>query len=238
MTDEMTRTRREPRGAEEQGEKATYMNISYGCLCEISKTPVPGWVEHQIKNRDTGVVEMIKWIKVYKGLEIWVNDLKWYSRDHDGINYSGWKMHGEAGGINYVIDFSINNPGTKKLLFTARAIKWEDPLQINVWSNAEGLQVQFKQDDVAIKQYYKKGDMKECPAPVQRQVMGKNKWDWDATNDFLWKDMEDVIVPHIRECAADRKAADLAENPQQDAGLPAYSGPVGAEVATDDDIPF
>lgn len=230
----------EPRGAVEYtGANAKFLHIKYGCLCEVSKRQVAGWTEHEIVDRDTGAITT-KWIKIYKSLEAWVNKLEWYSREHQGTDYMGWKMHMSAGDTNYVLDLPLNNPATKKFMLSALNINFERPLEIKAWTDRETGKLAFwlQQDGESILQYYKKGDMKTCPEPQNKiGIGGKEKWDWEETNTFLWNEMQDRITPHIEKCAADRGYKGSADAAAA-SGVPTHTGPVGATAATDDDIPF
>lgn len=231
---------RGPRGAEEYaGTNSKFLNIKYGCLCEVSKTKVEGWAEQEIVDRDTGEIT-VKWIKVYKFVEGWVNKLEWYDREFKGKPYMGWKMHLEANGINYILDLPLNNSATKKVMMSARSIDFNIPLEVRAWTNREDgkLAVWLKQCDVSVPQFYKKGDMKECPEPVEKLgIGGKKKWDWEATDTFLWREMQDHITPLIEECSRNRgvgMGASSTEAPPTSTpspGAPLYTGP-------DDDIPF
>lgn len=236
--------RREPRGAvEDRGPRAKYLDIKYGCLCEVSKTPVEGWTKHDILD-DDGVVKVTKWIKIYESLEMWVDKLEWYSRTHESLEYSGWKMLGHAGDVNYSVDFALTSRATKRLMMVARSIDWDAPLDMRVWPEAGtgNIAINFKQNDTIVPQFYSKADMKECPAPSQKTVMGKTKWDWEETNDFLWREMNEVIAPHIEKSAADRGYVPAVERGPQ---APTHSGPAGVREpdmppmsASDEDIPF
>lgn len=230
---------RQPRGATEYtGGNATFINIAYGCLCEVSKTPKEGW-KHPI-NQKTGDEILDKWIKPYKSLEGWINKLEWYSREHGDNVYMGWKMHMEAGGVNYILDLPLHSPATKKFMMSARNIDYDVPFEIAVWTDRDGkLAAWLKQNDQTVLQYYKKDDMKECPAPVRKEgVGGKVKWDWTDTDRFLWKEMQDVITPHV-EKSADARGYTEPENAPVANGTPTHSGPVGATAYDDDDqIPF
>lgn len=230
---------RQPRGATEYiGGNVTFLQIAYGCLCEVSKTPREGW-RHPV-NQKTGDEITDKWIKPYKSFEGWVNKLEWYNRPYGDTEYQGWKMHMEAGGRHYVIDWSLFSPATKKLMMSARNIDYDLPLEIAAWTDCDGkLALWLKQNDQTVLQYYKKDDMKECPVPVQKQgIGGKSKWDWDATDAFLWQEMENVIAPHIAKCADARGYTEPESAPVVGNGTPAYSGPAGAIPADDDQIPF
>lgn len=240
MNDTSTQPRREPRGAvEHTGVNGKFIHIKYGCLCEVSKTPIEGWMNPV--NQKTGEVIPDKWIKVYKSLEVWIDKLEWYQRTHGQEEYLGWKMHASAGGIHYILDLPLNSEATKKFMMSARNIDYDVPLEVAAWTSRDDgkLAVWFKQNDKSVLQYYKKGDMKECPSPTQKLgIGGKAKWDWDATDAYLHNEMQNMIAPHIEKCAADRGYTAPAPAPAPTAtDLPTHSGPAGA-IAAEDDIPF
>lgn len=216
--------RREPKGAVEySGGNAKYLQVSYGCLCEVSKKFIEGWVNpiHQL----SGETIPDKWIKVYKELEVWVNKLEWYEHKYGDNDYMGWKMHAEAGGINYILDLALNGSATQKFMFSARNINFNVPLEIAAWTNnSDGkLAVWLKQDGQTIFQYYKKGDMKNCPEPVQRSgIGGKVTWDWAETEKFLWNEMQTVITPAVAEAARLRDSENQRAYPTY--SEPEYSG--------------
>lgn len=247
--------RREPKGAvEHAAANARYLYIKYGCLCEVSKTAVEGWT-HPVHQKTQEIIRD-KWVKVYKSVEAWVNKLEWYDRTHGDEVYQGWKMHMSAGEVNYILDLPLNSEATKKFMMSARNMDFDMPLEIAAWTSREDgkLAVWLKQNDQSILQYYKKGDMKECPEPVQRPVIGgKLKWDWEATDAFLWNEMQNTIAPHIEKLAADRGYTAAAPQHAEQGSFPSHSGstPAGATEAPphpqgcrcsnclpDDDIPF
>ena len=222
--------RREPKGAVQYtGGNAKYLQVSYGCLCEVSKKYVEGWTNPI--NQKTGETIPDKWIKVYKELEAWVNMLEWYDHKYGENEYSGWKMHMEAGGINYILDLPLKGTATQKFMFSARNIDFNAPLEIAAWTNnADGkLAVWLKQDGQTILQYYKKGDMKDCPEPVQKTgIGGKTIWDWADTERFLWEEMQNIIAPAIA------NSANLRTSENQNFA-PTYSG--YPEQGQEDDRP-
>lgn len=200
--------RREPRGAQEYtGGNAKYLQVSYGCLCEVSKTYVEGWVNPI--NQMTGETIPDKWIKVYKALEGWVNKLEWYDKTYGEKQYLGWNLHMEAGGVNYILDLALRGMTAKTFMFSARNIDFNVPLEFAIWTdNSDGkLAVWLKQNDQTVYQFYKKGDMKNCPPPIEREgIGGKKTWDWAETERFLWDEMQTVIAPAIEEAAKARAA--------------------------------
>jgi len=249
-----TAQRREPKGVTEHvGGNAKYLFVKYGCLCEVSKTPVEGW-RHPV-NQKTGEEITDKWIKSPKSIEMWVDSLEWYDRKHGTEVYQGWKMHGNAGGVNYILDLPLNNEATKKIMFSAPNINFRRPLEIAAWTalnertNKMELAVWLQQDGETILQFYKKDDMKDCPPPVQRAAVGGgSKWDWSDTDAFLWGMMEQQIAPLIKQCAAERASSTPAParpTPPDEPGVPTHTGgaaPTAPSVApaanAEDDIPF
>lgn len=234
-----TQERREPRGAvEHTAGNARFFYIKYGCLCEVSKNAIEGWKNpiHQL----TGEIITDRWIKSPKSLDGWVNKLEWYKRHHGENDYVGWKLHMSAGSDNYILDLPLNSQATQKFMLSARNLDFEFPLEISAWTDKDGkLAVWLKQDDQTVFQYYKKGDMKNCPEPVQKPAIGGGKpnWDWDATDAFLWKEMQEVIAPQIEQIAKERGYQEPAPVAND---MPTHSGPAGAVVAYDDSdtIPF
>lgn len=220
----MSELRREPKGAVEyHGGNAKYLQVAYGCLCEVSKKYVEGWTNPV--NQKTGETIPDKWIKVYKELEAWVNKLEWYEKKFGENEFMGWNLHMEAGGVNYIVDLALNGTAAQKFMFSARNIDFNVPLEIAAWTNAEGLAVWLKQNGESVLQYYKKGDMKDCPEPVQRTgVNNKIIWDWAATEKFLWDEMQQVITPAIAQAAsarlAERQTAPVYSNEPE----PEFSG--------------
>lgn len=236
-----TQQRREPKGAvEHTAANAKFVFIKYGCLCETSKTPIEGWTNPV--NQKTQQVIPDKWVKVYKSLEAWVNKLEWYERHHGDEDYLGWKMHMSAGSTNYILDLPLNSEATKKFMLSARNMDFEFPLEISAWTDRDTgkLAVWLKQDGQSVFQYYKKGDMKNCPEPVQVEAIGgKKKWDWVRTDTFLWQEMQDVIAPLIERIAKERgyKEPIATADMQYTGGAvaqdsPSPAGAVSAEVAT------
>lgn len=225
----------EPSGATEySGASGIHYSIKYGCLCRVSKEEQtePGWVKKLLPQEDGSI--LTRWYRPAK-LEGWITDIVWYDREHQGKPYSGYKMTLTAKGQNYIIDWPWNSRATNRLLMTALAIDYTKPLAVNAFTGREGdLVVTFNQLGEKVPQYFKKGDMGDCPEPVEYMEMGKKKWDWKETNLYLWNMMNDRIIPHVKRTALERG---LASQPAGEVADDQYTGQP-AQAATNAPSPI
>lgn len=229
---------RAPRGAvEDTGPAGKYLVIKHHSICEESKKPKDGFMQIEVANPRTGDVT-IKYIKKYRMIEGYIDEVKWYDTgDKYDQQYTGFKLKIVADQV-YFLDLPFESRACTRFMQLAEHIDFTDFVTFYAWKTTnkntgnEETAIAFKQNDQNIPQVYSKDKPGECPIPTKTTVAGKTKWNFDATNAFLFERMQEIVAPLAKQCAEARtpSTAQRAE-PELE-----FSGP--PIVDNDDDIPF
>jgi hypothetical protein len=225
-----TQGRRQTKGLQTRGDSGiVYLVIKHGSLCQESKKPVEGYTPVKVTNPQTNE-ELTKYVKRYSSVEGYVTKLEWYSREHEGRKYNGFKVSLNANNSPVVLDLVYNTAPFNRFLKCAENLDFTQPVEFSAWSTPEGIAFTMRQNDINVPQKYTRDNPGDCPEPVQDEITGK--WDYSQQTRWLWNRVMKKVIPAVAaadnpEAASAPKQQEKTEDNGEDDGeeLPKFSGP-------------
>jgi hypothetical protein len=191
-------------GLHEQTEStANFLVIKDHSLCLESKTPVEGWEEvhrqnPQDKKPDGSFGTVTKWIKRFASVDGKITRIEFYDRDSAYGRFIGLKIHLKDNGETFQIDLPFGTRHYDAFTKMAENIDYAAPVEFLVWHNKKEDTTAFaiRQFGKFIQWKYTRGNMGDCPEPVQNKL---GKWNFDDQQAWLLDRIQTVVIPHVEE---------------------------------------
>lgn len=193
-----------------------FLKVKHGHLCEESKTEREGFKKVSGTLRDG--TTYVKWIKPYKAVSGYVNDIEWYDREHEGRKFRGWNISIDADGTPCSLDIPFSSRINSRFLKLAENIDFRKPVRFSAWLDKKTDTTAFnvQQDGVSVPQKYTRENPGDLPEPIQRR---NGEWDYGAQEDFLCDRMLEVVIPTVKAAAALRPLKNQQLDPSGNVGL-------------------
>lgn len=174
-----------------------FLAVKHNSLVQESKGPKEGFEEIEVEN-PRSKEKVRKYIRRYSAVEGAVTKLEWYDTEQKYENrYQGWKIHMDANGTPVVLDLPFSSVSASRFMKLAENIDWSKPVEFRAWKDRNGDKTAFwvGQNNESVPQKYTRDNPGDCPPPVQNF---KGDWKYDAQVEFLFKKMNEVVIPAVQ----------------------------------------
>lgn len=223
---------------------AIFLAIKHHGIVQESKSEKPGFKPIEVTNPRTGET-FKKFIKRYNAVEALVNKVEWRDTgDQYEQRYMGFKVYMDADGVPCVLDIPFASRQCSRFMKLAENIDWMRPVEFRAWHDSKTDSTAFfvgqtpdgADKAISVPQKYTRDDPGDCPPPVQKF---NGKWNFDDQQEFLYRQMMDVVIPAVDAAAMAREQSNgnhPSGDPNED-GRPQFDA---TEPADDDpdDVPF
>ena len=188
-----------------------FLAVKHNSLVQESKGPRQGFEEIEVENPRTRE-KVKKFIKRYSAVEGMVTKLEWYDTEQKYENrYQGWKIHMDAKDVPVVLDLPFASIPASRFMKLAENINWSKPVEFRAWKDLRESKTAFwvGQGNESVPQKYTRDNPGDCPPPVQNF---KGDWKYDAQIEFLFKRMQEVVIPAVQAANAWRVEGKTEKN--------------------------
>lgn len=222
--------------------RKTYLQFRGFRICEVFKDPVEGSkpdITYHPQTREP----ITKHVIPYNCVDGYIDKIEWYSREHQGLQYQGHKVHisDPSDGMQAVLDFPFNTGVWDSFAKAIGNVDFTQMVSFSAWKghNQAGKDTtafcmrQPDKDGPIVRRLYTRENPNGMPDGVQNPRT--KKWDFSAQQGWLC-DQIDELAPLIEQCAVNRAANPPAQRqPQHDSD----DGPnLGEPPADWDDYDF
>jgi len=205
-----------------------FLAVKHTSLVQESKGPREGFEKIEVENPRTRE-KVEKYIKRYSAVEGMVTKIEWYDTEQKYENrYQGWKIHMDAKDVPVVLDLPFASIPASRFMKLAENIDWTKPVEFRAWKDHKGDKTAFwvGQGNESVPQKYTRDNPGDCPPPVQNF---KGDWKYDAQVEFLFKQMNDVVIPAVQKANAWRVDGSEKKPEPTEEATPANAGDFSLE---------
>lgn len=200
-----------------------FLSIKHGAICLESKEPKEGY--ELIEGVTPSGEPYSKYIRKFKGVRGLIVKIEWYSREYNGDTFKGLHLTIKDGGERCILDLPFERRHYDYFTKIAENIDYSKPVTFETWPDTKNAKpgkpvpTAFVciQDDKYVQWKYARGNMGDCPEPVQR---ASGKWNFDDQRDWLLDRMLKYVIPHVEELHAFSEPEDEYEDEKGDAYEP------------------
>ena len=201
------------------GNNVLYLSITQHSICEQSKKPREGFekVVIQLQNGD----ELTKYLKRYRFIRGYVTGITYRDTgDKYKVRFQSWQIQiTDEDGDQAQLAIDLNSNAGSRFMKLAENIDWKQMVEFQAWHDTKDDKTAFvvKQNGNSVPQKYKQpteespNAMLDCPPAVKRErASGKVEYDYTEQEDFLFKKMQNVVIPAVEAANAGRSMANDA----------------------------
>lgn len=223
----------------EKTDLAPQLTVKHHAFCLESKEPAEGYKAIEVFNPSTQQ-NQTKYVKLFSELDGFLDEIRWYNREHDGKTYSGLNLTVRDGDFVAQLDLPTGKRSFDTFLRFAENLDFNLPITFVAFKGRDDKTAFFaKQKGETVKWKFTKDNPHGCPEPRKSRTTGK--WDFSDTTDWLLERLLEQVCPMV-EAAASARTHDAGASAHLKTKAKAVGSAVDADdpfgVLPDDNDPF